>query len=229
MTEKVDVFIATPCMTGEVWTAYMKSCLNTIMLMTNQGISVSHNFLNGCSNICVARAVLADDFLQSGAKSMLFIDADLSWRPEDAIRVAMSPHDVIGGVYPSKEDNSKWLGKWRPGPTRLLEADGLPGGFLKISRNAFATIAEKFPQLRCDYRGRDMHAYFENGIFDGEYLGEDFAFTRRWQQCGGKAFIDPDVTFEHYGHKAWSGNLSQYIEFKASQEPKPARRPGPYG
>ena len=189
----------------------MKSCIDTIVQLSASGYKVEHQFLNGCSNICVARTVLAYDFLRSDADTLLFIDADLSWDTAGALRLVESPHDVIAGVYPAKQDDIHWLAKWREGQTRLLEADGLPGGFLKITRRALEKIAEKFPELHCKYRDRDMTAFFENAIVDGELRGEDYAFCWRWQQCGGKAFLDPDITFEHYGRKAWQGNLQTYL------------------
>lgn len=206
------VYIATPAMTGEVWVGYLKSAIHTFMLLTAKGYKVNHDVMSGCSNICVARNVMAQDFLDSENDILLFIDSDLSWPAEAALALVESPHDVIGGAYPAKQDDTHWLAKFRPGNTRLHEADGLPGGFLKITRKAMLKMVKQFPELRCKYKkDREMTALFDNGIFDGEYLGEDFAFTKRWQQCGGKAFLEPNITFEHYGRKAWSGNLNDYL------------------
>lgn len=206
------IYIATPCMSGEVWVGYMKSAISTFMLLSKKGYEIQHDAMSACSNICVARNVMLQDFMDSKATAILFIDADLSWPAEAALRLIESPHDVIGGAYPAKQDQAGFLVKVRPGATRLLEADGLPGGFLKITRRAVMKMQERFVDLKCTYKGdREMFTLFDNGIFDGEYLGEDFAFTRRWQQCGGKAFVDPDIEFEHYGRKAWRGRLNDYV------------------
>jgi glycosyltransferase involved in cell wall biosynthesis len=206
------IYIATPCMTGEVWVGYMKSVIATFMLLTKNGHEVQHDTMTGCSNICVARNVMLQDFMDGDADAILFIDADLSWPAEAALRLVRSPHDVIGGAYPAKQDDTFFLAKVKPSATRLMEADGLPGGFLKITRKAVKQMQDRFTDLRCTYKGgREMFTLFDNGIFDGEYLGEDYAFTRRWQQCGSKAFVDPDIQFEHYGRKAWSGSLSDHV------------------
>lgn len=213
----MTVRIATPCMTGEVTVGYTKSIIETFILLANEGFQVEHDVMIGCSNICVARNVMLADFLDSQADTLFFIDSDLSWKASDAVRVIGSPHDVIGGVYPAKNDEVHFLAKWSSRPTKLLVAEGLPGGFLKVSRKAILKMCNQFPQLRARYKHkRDIVALFDNGIFDGEYLGEDFAFTKRWQACGGTAYIDPDITFEHYGHKAWSGNLNDYLQLNRS-------------
>jgi len=130
----------------------------------------------------------------------------------DAVKLCNSPHDVIGGSYPGKSDEVHFHGlNMKPGPTKLMEVDGLPGGFLKITRRALEKIARKFPDLAFEYNGIKCHGWFENAIVDGEYLTEDYAFTWRWKQCGGKAFMDPDMTFSHFGNKVWQGNLHDHI------------------
>jgi hypothetical protein len=208
----MKVYIATPCATGEVWLGYLKSAISTFMLLTNKGHQVEHDAMTGCSNICVARNVMLADFMASENDVLLFIDSDMSWPAEAALNLVESPHDVIGGAYPAKQDETYFLAKWRKGQTRLLEADGLPGGFLKITRKAVKKMQEHFPELRATHKGqREIYTLFDNGIFDGEYLGEDYAFTKRWQMTGGKAFIDPDIDFEHYGRKVYSGNLKNHV------------------
>jgi hypothetical protein len=226
MTDKPDIYIATPCMTGEVWVGYLKSIIHTFMLLSNSGYKVSHDIMSSNSLIPLARNIMVQDFLDSGAHTLLFIDADLSWEPQAALRLVQNPHDVVSGAYPCKDDaNPRWAGMWMAGRLgRNMEASGLPGGFLKVSRRAIKQIIEKHPELKCKYQNREMHAIFDTAIVDGEYLGEDYAFTHRWRQCGGKAFIDPDITFSHYGHKAWTGNLREFLlaQVKEEEEAKKA-------
>lgn len=223
MKEIPDVYIATPCLTGEPWAGYLKSVIETFMLLTNKGYRVEHDMMNGCSLIPLARNLMLQSFRDCGAKTLLFIDADLSWPAEAALRLVESPHDVIAGAYPVKDDDIRFPANWKAGSTRLLQSYGLQGGFLKISRRAIERMDEKFPDLKCHYDGKEMVALFDTMIVrgdpiddqdpfkEGQWLGEDTAFTRRWQMCGGRAFIDPNINFEHYGHKAWPGNLLQWL------------------
>jgi hypothetical protein len=209
---KNEVYIATPAMSGEVWVGYLKSALHTFILLTNNGYQVNHDVMSGCSNICVARNVMLADFMDSNAKCILFIDSDLCWEPEAALRLVQSPHDVIGGVYPAKQDDPLFLAKFKEGNTRLLEADGMPGGFLKITRKAVEKMMKEYPAMKCKYKNdRTIYSFFDNGIVDGVYVGEDYAFCHRWTSIGEKAFIDPDITFEHYGRKYWTGNLAESL------------------
>lgn len=82
-----------------------------------------------------------------------------------------------------------------------------PTGFMMIKRDVFKQLEEKFPELWCknDHQNRDFddyHACFDCMI-DPEtkrYLSEDYAFCRRWQQCGGKIYADINTTLGHVGN-----------------------------
>jgi hypothetical protein len=211
---KSDIYMATPSMSGDLWSGYVRSWLATMILFANNNLSVEHDVLCGCSNVAVARCLLAQNFLDSDCHTMLCIDADLGWKSEEALRLVQSPHEVVCGVYPAKVEYEKWPADWKPGQTRLLEAGmGIPGGFVKIKRSALEKMAKQFPELLCTYNdGRPINGFFLDGIFEGQLMSEDYAFCQRWKQCGEKAFIDPDMTFEHRGMKTWSGNLAKSLK-----------------
>ena len=203
-----SLFLATPSGSGKVWVGYHASMMNTLMLLTQRGHDVEQSFRCGNSNVCLVRCLMAAEFMETGRDVMLFIDDDMSWQAEDALKLIESPHDVIGGIYPAK-CNVERYNVLRPSKTstNLMQCEGLPGGFLKITRKALVKIAKKFPELAFSFNDMKAHAFFDNAIVNGEYLTEDYAFTWRWLQCGGKAFFYPDMKFGHYGSKAWHGNF----------------------
>jgi len=94
-----------------------------------------------------------------------------------------------------------------------------PTGFMVIKREVFTKMEEKFPELWCknDHQNRtfdNYHACFDCMI-DPEnkrYLSEDYAFCRRWQQCGGKIFADVRTTLGHVGNLPFSGCLKDRLK-----------------
>lgn len=42
----------------------------------------------------------------------------------------------------------------------------------------------------------------------GQFWGEDYWFTERFRDMGGKVWVDPDIAFTHRGSKAWAANFN---------------------
>jgi cellulose synthase/poly-beta-1,6-N-acetylglucosamine synthase-like glycosyltransferase len=107
----------------------------------------------------------------------------------------------------------------RPVENGFIEVLDGPTGFMLIKRDVFTKLEEKFPQLWCknDHQNRDFddyHACFDCMI-DPEtkrYLSEDYAFCRRWQQCGGKIYADINTTLGHVGNLPFSGCLNERLK-----------------
>jgi cellulose synthase/poly-beta-1,6-N-acetylglucosamine synthase-like glycosyltransferase len=107
----------------------------------------------------------------------------------------------------------------RPVENGFIEILDGPTGFMLIKRDVFTKLEEKFPQLWCknDHQNRDFddyHACFDCMI-DPEtkrYLSEDYAFCRRWQQCGGKIYADINTTLGHVGNLPFSGCLNERLK-----------------
>jgi len=94
-----------------------------------------------------------------------------------------------------------------------------PTGFMLIKRDVFKQLEDKFPELWCknDHQNRDFddyHACFDCMI-DPEskrYLSEDYAFCRRWQQCGGKIHAHVSTTLGHIGNLPFTGCLNDRLK-----------------
>ena len=87
-------------------------------------------------------------------------------------------------------------------------------GFMLIRRNVLETVRERFPELSAvvadtGQAGRRLALLFETMIDPdtGAYLSEDYAFCRRWRECGGEVFADFKGRLTHTGHTAYSGSL----------------------
>lgn len=107
----------------------------------------------------------------------------------------------------------------RPVVDGFIEILDGPTGFMLIKRSVFTILEEKFPELWCknDHQNRDFddyHACFDCMIdpVSKRYLSEDYAFCRRWQQCGGKIYADINTTLGHVGNLPFSGCLNERLK-----------------
>jgi len=97
-----------------------------------------------------------------------------------------------------------------------------PTGFMCIKREVFTKLEEKFPELWCknDHQNRDFdeyHACFDCMIDpdNRRYLSEDYAFCRRFQQCGGKIFADIHTALGHVGNLPFSACMDDRLAIAA--------------
>jgi hypothetical protein len=205
--------IGTPSLSGDVWLDYHNSYIHSIVLAAQKGWTVQTNGMSGNSLIPYARAIIGQDFMDSDCDVLFFIDADLSWDPEGFVRILEAPLEIMGGAYPIKKDGDPEFHIKLNGPAPksdkpiLVETSAVGGGFIKITRRAMEKLQEAYPELKANYRGRDIHMLWDTMIVDGVPIGEDFSFCKRWKQIGGMIYVDPDIDFGHYGRKSWHGNF----------------------
>ncbi len=100
------VMVATPMYGGNGNTMYMSSMLQLQDACHQHGIVFQHCFMMNESLIDRARNGLVHEFLtKSNAEFMLFIDADIQFRPEDVLMMMSQDKDVICSPYPKKHIN----------------------------------------------------------------------------------------------------------------------------
>lgn len=207
------VCVGIPSIDGKVCAQTVDSLLAEQVLGHGQGVHFLVMWELGCSLIGVARNRLARRFLDTPqAQCMVFVDADISWKGGELARLARQPHDVIGGTYRAKKDDVQFHVRHPMRPTKngLRVVEGLPGGFLKISRKAFErTDANPYKNTN----GQEMRDYFPTGYHDGEMWGEDYGFCRLYRQSGGTVWLDPSIKLRHHdGNRAFSGDVNEWLE-----------------
>jgi hypothetical protein len=86
---------------------------------------------------------------------------------------------------------------------------------MMISRRALEVIRDANPQLRARFgeTGSNMSEavlYFETMIDpdSGRYLSEDYAFCRRWRDCGGEVWADLTGRLSHMGPAIYTGTAA---------------------
>lgn len=95
-------------------------------------------------------------------------------------------------------------------------------GFLMIRRSALLRMCSAYAALRYRSLGGQKHpldgspyriALFEPLIVPetGTYLGEDYAFCRRWEELGGEIWLDIRSKLTHIGPTPFKGDLFQHF------------------
>ena len=98
----MKLFIGTPCYGGIVTRQYLLSILRLNAALAAEGIPYILATLDKESLITRARNRLADQFLQSDATHLLFIDADIRFQPEAVLRLVRHGGALVAGAVPKK-------------------------------------------------------------------------------------------------------------------------------
>src|SRR5882757_7528605 len=126
--QSMNVLLATPCYISAVSMNYVTS----MFLLTHETVRLglaSSLHMRAESLVTRARNEIVKFFLMNEQYTHLFwIDSDIEFQPQAAIRLLLSDHDVAAGIYPIKRFN------WPP--------QGVPAG---TTREAFETLYTDYP------------------------------------------------------------------------------------
>jgi hypothetical protein len=102
---KTKLFVATPMYGGMCTGNYALGLLNMAGICSRHGIELYYAHMQNESLITRARNSLANDFLNTDATHLMFIDADIGFNPQDIVSMVNANKDIICGMYPKKEIN----------------------------------------------------------------------------------------------------------------------------
>ena len=205
--------IATPRYGGQSYINYDTAFVDTQTLLMENQIPFMVIPSGGDSLVQRARNVLVARFLETTATHLLFIDADIGWKPKDIIKLLAADKDIAGGIYPMKTYPESWPMNWHrdeeltfDDDTKWIAAKDLPTGFLMVSRRCIEDMISKHPEWKCRFdpsSGKEepfSYALFDCFIDDhGIYLSEDFGFSRRAQADGYTCWADTTIALTHMG------------------------------
>jgi len=206
----VNVLIATP---GRMMEAeYVKSLVATMGYLNREGIS--YLYLNEYSsqvNAAREATAMGSKFLNAFATEplggeatydkMIWIDSDISWSPEDFMKLYNSKFDIVSGLYFNEEgvplftfkendiyfDHSKLKHKEYP-----FEVFGVGFGFVAMKSGIFESIPRpwfetEFQRITND-EGKEMFIPW----------GEDYSWCIKAQNQGYKIYLDPSIRVGHH-------------------------------
>ena len=222
----MKVMIGVPSYGGLKCIPFLETLRDTVKLFEENSVKTELQVVTGLCYIQLARNQIVQAFRDSDCDKLLFLDDDISFDPMDAYRLISQDVDVIAGVYPIKSEKELYPVVFFVDEQSMPEivgnfykVAGAPTGFLSIKREVFDKISEKNPHLAYkeaklgEDEYKDYFDFFPQGVKNGRWVGEDFAFCELWTAAGGSIFVAPDIEFKHHrGDKAYTGNLWTFMK-----------------
>lgn len=224
---KGKVGICTPSLSGPT-APNVAAVVASLPLIKEAGWSAAEYYHElGNAYISQARSSMMGKALRDGCDVIVFIDYDLSWKPEDLLKLIETEGDVVAGTYRFKEDKVHFMTALfvDENDQHIYREDGcvlanrVCAGFLKFTRNTVARFSLAYPNLV--YK-KDEETYvdiFNHGAHNGQWWGEDYAFCRNWNAIGGQVWLVPDLDLTHHaGDKAYPGNFKESLAREAKRK-----------
>ena len=204
-------------------------CEQALQRLEKEGVRVVRS--GGNAAIDAARNELLSDALHDGAQAMLFIDADIGFDPNDALRLLARPEPVVCGIY-AKKMTRALASHFFPGVSEVLfgpEATGVypvqfaATGFLRLRASVLRRMIEELKLPLCNTQwGRGFWPFFQPMIIPQEagkwhYLGEDWSFSYRLGQIGVTPVADTSFRLWHWGRYgfSWEDAGSDFQRFRS--------------
>jgi hypothetical protein len=219
----MKICVAIPVYDGKIPVRTMNCLFNEQAIAIGAGDHLMINCLSSSAGIAQARNQLATEFMQSEFDRLVFVDSDITWNQGDLLNLAHRDVDFVGGAYRYKRKGEEYPIAWLPDPDKkgipqtkdgLLGVQGIPTGFLALSRKVFQTFLEKHPERDLTIQnGHKCHAFFQMPFVDGHLYGEDLYFCREWSESGGIIYLDPKVSLTHWDFNPtpYPGNVEVFL------------------
>lgn len=215
----MKVIFCTPSLEGPS-EPYVAALEQSIPLITAAGWEEGYSQEIGCPYISAACATMLRRALDAKADVVVFLEYDMSWSPPDLLKLIETPGDVVAGNYRYKKDEERYMGSLCEGADGkpivrkdgAIKADLVPAGFLKITKEAVHKFMGAYPELMYGPRYAPLVDLFNHGAIDGVWWGQDYAFSKRWNEKCGDIWIVPDLDITHHAKlKAFPGNFHKWL------------------
>jgi hypothetical protein len=213
--------VGTPMFGGNCFGEYTQSLLDlNHYFSTTKNNLLTTIFVRNQSLITLARNSIVHTFLnKTDAEYLIFIDADISFRAEDIIRMISYDKDMVLGIYPMKyidwnrvklnKDKKNLEDYYQVYPINILnkvhEHDIFKikwggCGFMLIKREVFTKLKKHVTTFK--HNNEVLYNFFDTGIEEKTniHLPEDFNFCQKFNKIGGKIYADPKCTLSHFGN-----------------------------
>ena len=240
---KPKVYIAMPCY-GDMKVETCVSLIDTFSALGGSGVECRFKSVKS-SLVTHGRNLLTAGFLDSGFDYMLFVDADVEFKPEAVMRMLVPEKDIICTPYRNKED--PWISRYSvkfkdKDNIKILEWDLVeieegPAGLMLIHRSVFEKLMDKHPELKVNFNkatrekmnkeigavedaiNRYMYNFWDTTfrLDTGEWKGEDLAFCELAREAGFKIYANLDSWTTHHGSYGWKGRFGDYLISKGTK------------
>lgn len=229
------LFFAIPAYDFKVNVKLMGSMIEFARLAPQYGIQYALGTINGCSVVSRARNFMVDDFLRSECDTLLFIDADMTFDPNDVIRLlafsSQPDKNIVGGTGVARKKEKTFhltmdydeVGNLIMDSMGLVRSKQMGTGFMMVQRQVFEALIDRHPEWRFydASSGRTIYSLFDFKSTPEGYIGEDYNFCDRARAEGFQVWVDPTIKLGHMGVIEYEGAFGEdylYPMIRAAQE-----------
>ena len=214
-----NIMIGTPAYGGMVHTDYIWS----VLPLQNSGVNYEIAFIGNQSLITRARNELFSLFVSSDYDKyshLFFLDADIGIKPEGVRKLLDHDKPLIAAPVPLKgisPDGKPFfnVGKMlEEQENNLVTVDSVGTAVMCIRKDLALEVKEWAIENKQVYQRKgqsllnnvrqeisgEFYNVFDVGIFDDDYLSEDFYFCRLARELGHKVFVDVSIPTRHNGN-----------------------------
>lgn len=213
-----SVLFAIPCYGGQLQDttahALYKFAKNAPKDIKHELLLVSNESL-----ISTGRSNIANMFINdTDLDYLMCIDSDVGFQWQDIIQLMSHQKDFVTGAYSMKVVPPDYNFLVHPdkevSSNNLIKLSHIGTGFQLVHRNVFRNIAAKFPELKyypeskhkkVSYQVQNNSYHFYQTIIDGGIIPEDISFCRRYNETGGKIWLDASIKLTHAGNHIFHG------------------------
>jgi hypothetical protein len=236
----LHIAIGTPMYGGGCTSEYTQSLIDLTTNIKNSGGEITSIFLGNESLIQRGRNTIAHHFLNTDASHLMFIDADIKFRPADIAKMIAADKELIIGPVPlkgidwqqvreaalsGKQSLSDHTGVFNinhlPGHSMVdentpFEIEHGGGAFMLIKREVFeALMPHTLTYInggRSVAPGSEVYDFFrvEVNKTTRHLLSEDYFFCESYRKIGGKVWCAPWTKNSHFGSYLFNGNYAEY-------------------
>jgi hypothetical protein len=201
-----DVVIATPGRSLD--NNYVTSLLQTMDTLRKK--KISYVWANrGSSHVALAReaTLMNDDFMditnskpllgKTTYKKIIWIDSDMSWTPEDFLKLYEAEEDIVSGIYLNDQRKPMFSHSNKETTVDLIKSEKI----FEITHCGFGFVAIKqgvYESIPRPWFGTEYAAYKKDDLVYPVPYGEDYSFCVKARKAGYKIFLDPTVQLTHH-------------------------------
>jgi hypothetical protein len=192
------------------------SLIETATALRARGIVFDQRIVFGGSVVTAARTSVANQFLETKADRLFWIDSDIVWTADDFLTIlALSTElECVGATYPSKEMPPKFMlnvldtsADMETNDHGCFEMKGFGLGFTCVQRKVIEQLAAKAPKLVFPGNPNPVPHMFREDSDNGAFRGEDMAFFADVRALGYKVNLFPHINLGHVGPHVFRANL----------------------
>lgn len=209
----MSVFIGIPTYSGEIHHSTVSGLFDTAYLCGKEKVSIAFTVMPHDAFIGRARNFLVHKFLETGLQDLVFIDADIGFSAIDLAKLCKATPPVVMGLYKMKCKETRYPAlmmeplERHSSDSDLIKLRYGPTGFMKINRQVFEVMKQKWPEEYYTYGEiGQVHDYFPHGRFGNWFIGEDIRFCDRLRECGFDIWAKQGIELKHYGEGEWASN-----------------------